>query len=173
MTKFTNTALSLSSLALLALTSGCAIEASNDQAPLAIAQMKSARLKPILDISEKKVSAQGEAGGFFNFDIVAPESSNYSTLADPAVFIGLTPTEAQALREAIFNACEANTAEYLLTPHFKIRTREFPILNFMWRKSYCVVSGIPAKVKSVVQVDDDEAMVDLHLSAVKKESEQK
>lgn len=177
----------LAVLAALAVGSGCASDVSNNQTHQAITAVKPVLFKPVFDIKDKKIRGQGDAGGifgtgFFNFDLgfSVPEfsipsfgASNSATYVEPSIFAGLTPTEAEALREAIFNACETNSAEYLLMPHFKIRTRSFPLFSFIWKKSYCTVYGMPANVKAVVAEDlpDTKADVDVSVSASTKRKE--
>lgn len=178
MTKSKNILL-LASASFVVLTSGCATDVSNDKTHQAITKVKPVYFKPVFEISDKKITGKGEAGGFFNFDFSTPSfsipnfgASNTSAFVEPSLFDGLTATEAEALRDAIFNACEANHAEYLLTPHFKIRTRSFPLLHFIWSKSYCSIYGIPAKVKEVIPVEEkEEKNLDMQLSATVKTEE--
>lgn len=175
--------MTFAALAALVVGSGCATDVSNNQTHQAITAVKPVLFKPVFDIKDRKIRGQGDAGGifgtgFFNFDmgLSLPEfsipsfgASNSATYVEPSVFAGLTPTEATALREAIFNACETNGAEYLLMPHFKIRTRAFPLFHFIWKKSYCTVYGLPANVKEVVaeELPDAKAEVDISVSAKK------
>lgn len=186
MNKKTMTALVPAAFAFLIGMSGCASDISNDRTHTPITGVKPVLFKPVFEIGEKKIAGEGEAGGFFNFDccfalfdfyVSIPKSlfsgadgaSNSAAYVEPSLYEGLTPTQAEALREAIFNACETNKAEYLVMPHFKIRTRSFPLLSFIWSKSYCSIYGIPANVKSVVPMDVEEAKaeVNLHVSATK------
>lgn len=178
MNKKSTTALVSAALALLIGMSGCASDVSNDRTHTPITGVKPVLFKPVFEIGSKKISGEGEAGGFFNFDFEfkAPKfslpnfgASNSAAYVEPSIYEGLTPTQAEALREAVFDACEKNRAEYLVMPHFKIRTRSFPLLSFIWSKSYCSIYGIPANVKTVVPMDveDTKAEVNLHVSATK------
>lgn len=178
--------MTFAALAALVAGSGCATDSSNNTTHQAITVAKPVFFKPVFDIKDRKIRGRGDAGGifgtgFFNFDMGVSEIpllessqpkfslSNSAEYVEPSVFEGLTPTEAAALRDAIFNACETNGAEYLLMPHFKIRTRAFPLFHFIWKKSYCTVYGLPANVKEVVAEDlpDAKAEVDISVSAKK------
>lgn len=150
--------LSAVALATLLIGSGCSTYTSNDKTHQAITRVHPVHFQPVFDIGKKKINGMGAAGGFFNFDfefstpslaIPGLGASNSSMFVEPSLFEGLSATEAEALRDAIYNACKTNKAEYLLMPHFEIRTRKFPIFSFIWSKSYCTISGLPANVKAV------------------------
>lgn len=165
------TALPPAALAIILGMSGCATDISNDRTHQAITGVKPVFFKPVFEIGENKITGKGEAGGFFNFDLTPPTfslsefggASNTSAYIEPSIYEGLTPTQAEALRDAVFNACETNKAEYLVMPHFKIQTRSFPLLSFIWSKSYCTIYGIPANVKTVIPVDADEKKAEISL----------
>lgn len=166
----------IAALAALLIGSGCSTYHSNDRTHQAITRVEAVHFKPVFEIGQRKINGMGAAGGFFNFDTSMPSfsipgigASNSSAFVEPSLFEGLTATEAEALRDAIYKTCKANNAEYLLMPHFEIRTREFPILTFIWSKSYCTISGIPANVKKVEVVEkQEEAKVDVTVSAESK-----
>jgi hypothetical protein len=154
---------------MLSLGSGCSTFVSNDRTHSPVTVVQPTYFKPIFQVQSRQIKGYGEYEGFFNFDFSSPSLSVVSDcdrFVEPDLFEGLSSTEANALRNAIYNTCKSNGAEYLLMPHFEIRTKKFPILSFIWAKSTCVLYGIPARVEKVVPVEmPTDAKVDIQLSA--------
>ena len=147
-------------LATMMLLSGCISNKSNDGTPQAKAQMQPAHVKPVLDIQARKVKGKGTSGGFLNFSdwFDTQIISNSSAYLDASFLATLSYTERKALEKAIHDTCVAYNAEYLLAPHFEIRTSEFPILSFIWKHASCTVSGFPATTRSVRSLTPEEEM---------------
>lgn len=160
----------------LASGSGCTSAVSNNETHQPILRMEPVYIRPDIAVSSRKISGKSTVDRFFTFDAprsLAPRTaSSACKYVEPELFNGLSSTQADALREAIFRACEDNHVEYLIAPHYLIKTTRFPLLSFIWTSSECTVYGFPAIVKSVSTVKDkDEAHVELSVSTTKEKSD--
>lgn len=156
----------------LATGSGCTSAVSNNETHQPILRMDPVYIRPDIAVSNRKVSGKSTVDRFFTVDAslgsLTRTASSACKYVEPELFNGLSGTEAAALREAIFSACESNNAEYLIAPHYLIKTTRFPLLSFIWTSSSCTVYGFPAVVKSVSTVKDkNEAHVELSVSTAK------
>lgn len=158
----------------LAAGSGCTSAVSNNETHQPILRMDPVYFRPNLAVSERKITGESTVSRFFFFEFVEPfrnsttSSSSACEYIEPELFKGLNNKEAEALRAAIFRACESNDAEYLIAPHYLITTTKFPLLSFIWTSYTCRVSGFAAKVTSVTPIDKtDEAHVELTVSTKK------
>lgn len=163
MTAKTKITLPLFALCALLAGSGCStVELSNDHAVQTPLKILPATFKPKFEVSQQRISATATSCGIPGFSIaISSGSSNCDMYVPASIYEGLSSIESEALRKAIYTACEKNRVEYLLLPHYKMKTHNL----LFWQDVTCTVYGTPARVREIEVVETPEETVELNLSA--------